>query len=137
MQTLPDLDNRGEIARLVETFYKKVDKDDLLSPIFNGLAKVNWPEHLPKITAFWCQLALGQSGFQGNPAAKHIHFSALQQFTTQHFDRWIALFHATIDADWSGPTATAIKNRAVTIAQIQAQLVGARGWQRPAGGSAE
>ncbi|MDF1836571.1 MAG: group III truncated hemoglobin [Planctomycetota bacterium] len=127
----PDLDNRGEITRLVETFYKQVDKDDVLGPIFNGLAEVDWEEHTPKLTAFWCQLALGQSGFKGNPAAKHIHFSALQQFTTLHFDRWITLFHATIDGAWAGPYATAIKDRAVTIAEIQANLVGARGWQAP------
>jgi hemoglobin len=131
MDPLPDLDNRGEIARLVETFYKKVDKDDLLSPIFNDLAKVDWPEHLPKLTAFWCQLALGQSGFQGNPAAKHVRFSAQQPFTVAHFDRWISLFHTTIDAEWSGPFADSIKDRSVTIAKIQAQLVGARGWTEP------
>lgn len=133
MQSKPDLDNAGEIARLVEFFYAKVNKDSLLSPIFNDLAGVDWPEHLPKLTAFWCQMILGQSGFKGNPAAKHVHFSALKPFTTDHFDRWIALFHGTIDAGWAGPYASSIKTRATTIAQIQAQLVGARGWQAPQG----
>ncbi len=129
---LPDLDNREEIRQLVDTFYRKVDKDNLLGPIFNDLAKVDWEEHTPKLTAFWCQLALGQSCFQGNPAGKHIRFSALEQFTAQHFDRWLSLFHGTIDGSWDGPYATAIKDRAVTIAGIQANLVGARGWQPPA-----
>lgn len=131
MQAQPDLDSPEQIAQLVDAFYKKVNTDDLLSPIFNDLAKVDWPEHLPKLTAFWCQMALGQSGFHGNPAAKHVHFSGLEQFTTAHFDRWISMFHATIDAGWAGPFASGIKARATTIAQIQAQLVGAHGWQPP------
>ncbi len=131
MQARPDLDTPEQIAQLVDTFYAKVNKDDLLSPIFNDLAHVDWAEHLPKLTAFWCQIALGQSGFDGNPAAKHVHFSGLKQFTTAHFTRWISMFHATIDAAWSGPVASCIKERSTTIAQIQSQLVGAQGWQPP------
>ncbi|MCA9001037.1 MAG: hemoglobin-like protein, partial [Planctomycetes bacterium] len=72
-----------------------------------------------------------QSGFQGNPAAKHVHFHALEPFTAAHFDRWIGLFHQTIDAGWAGPMAEAIKDRAVSIAEIQTRLVGVRAWQDP------
>lgn len=36
-----------------------VDGDDLLGPVFNEVAQVNWPEHLAKLTAFWCRALFG------------------------------------------------------------------------------
>lgn len=128
----PDLDRPEAIAQLVPTFYDRVQRDDLLGPIFTEVAQVDWDEHLPKLTAFWCQMVLGIPGFRGSPAAKHVQTARKHPFTLEHFDRWIALFHDTIDRAWHGPKAEEIKNRSVMIARYQAQLVGAGDWSGPA-----
>ncbi len=127
-----DLDTAEAIGQLVPRFYARVAEDDLLGPIFVDVAQVDWETHLPKLTAFWCQMVLGIPGFRGSPAAKHVETARKHPFTTAHFDRWIGLFHDTIDRTWRGPKSDEIKARSVQIARYQAQLVGAGDWQPPA-----
>ncbi|MEZ5204597.1 MAG: group III truncated hemoglobin [Acidimicrobiales bacterium] len=62
-----DLDDEVEIAELVRRFYADVAQDDLLGPIFEDVAHVDWVEHLPKLTAFWCRILLSKPGYEGNP----------------------------------------------------------------------
>ena len=126
-----DLDTPERIAELVPRFYKRVEHDEHLRPIFVDVAQVDWEAHMPKLIAFWCQMVLGIPGFHGNPAGKHVQFSKLHAFEKHHFDRWIGLFHDTIDRSWRGPKAEEIKARSTQIARYQAQLVGAGEWNPP------
>src|SRR3546814_2135590 len=66
-----DLDDESEIAEMVRRFYADVAQDDLLGPMFNDVAQVDWSEHLPKLTAFWSRALLGRSGYAGNPFRAH------------------------------------------------------------------
>ena len=46
--------NREDIHLLVNTFYSKIRKDELLGPIFNShISENQWPHHLMKLTDFW------------------------------------------------------------------------------------
>ncbi len=89
-----DLDTPEEIAELVRRFYADVAQDDLLGPMFNDVAQVDWSEHLPKLTAFWCRALLGMPGYQGNPFRAHLLIHAQSEFTAAHFERWLNLFQA-------------------------------------------
>jgi len=114
---------------LVETFYERVREDDLLGPVFLDQAVVDWGEHLPKLTAFWCQLELGIPGFHGLPTQKHSALSSVRPFRAEQFGRWVALFHDTVDGGWAGPRAESIKSRAEQIAKLQSRIVqGAEPW---------
>lgn len=62
-----DLDSPEEIAEMVRRFYADVTQDDVLGPMFNDVAQVDWSEHLPKLAAFWCRALLDQPGYTGNP----------------------------------------------------------------------
>ena len=42
-----DIENRGDIILLINTFYEKVKRDEVIGYIFNDVAKVNWEKHLP------------------------------------------------------------------------------------------
>ncbi|MFT5290220.1 MAG: hemoglobin [Planctomycetota bacterium] len=119
----PDLDCPDQIEDLVRIFYQRVSEDDLLSPVFVGQAAVDWDEHVPKITAFWCKLELGLPGFNGVPTQKHAALSAVQPFRSEQFARWIWLFHDTVDSGWEGPHVESIKARAVMVARMQSQVV--------------
>jgi len=66
-----DLDTDTEIAEMARRFYADVTQDDLLGPMFNEVARVDWSEHLSKLTAFWCRALLNEPGYQGNPFRAH------------------------------------------------------------------
>ena len=50
---MKDIETIEDIELLVNTFYSKVRKDDVIGFLFNDVAKTNWEEHLPKMYLFW------------------------------------------------------------------------------------
>jgi len=120
-----DLDTDTEIAEMVRRFYADVTQDDLLGPMFNAVARVDWSEHLPKLAAFWCRALLGQPGYQGNPFRAHMLVHERRGFTPAHFERWLTLFHETIELGWTGPNATRAIDLADNVARVHSrQLLG-------------
>jgi len=114
----PDLDDPAEIAELVRRFYRDVAQDDLLGPMFEEIARVDWAEHLPKLTAFWCRALLGMPGYEGNPYRAHLEVHARRAFTAAHFARWLELFEATLDEGWAGPRVEQARAFAHRVAQV-------------------
>lgn len=100
-----DLDTPAEIAEMVRRFYADVAQDDLLGPVFEGVAHVDWSEHLPKLTQFWCRVLLHDGDYEGNPLRAHERIHAQRPFTDDLFARWLSLFHDTVETGWSGPYA--------------------------------
>jgi hemoglobin len=98
---------------LVDTFYERVRKDELLAPIFNERIK-DWGPHLETMYQFWQTLLLDQHTYRGAPFAKHLDL----QIDNRHFDRWITLFHQTVDENFSGMVADEAKFRAIKIAEV-------------------
>ena len=94
-----DLVSPFEIASLVRRFYSRVSSDDLLGPVFNDVAQVDWSEHLPKLTAFWSRVLLDIPGFNGAPMQAHHRIHAQHEFTSEHFHRWLDLFFDTLAND--------------------------------------
>jgi hemoglobin len=120
-----DLDDPSEIAELVRRFYADVAQDDVLGPMFHDVAKVDWSEHLPKLTAFWCRALLSMPGYEGNPYRQHQLVHARRAFTAAHFARWLELFHETLDLGWIGPKVEQAKALAHKVATVHAhQLIG-------------
>lgn len=117
---MTDVQNMEDVKRLVDLFYGKVQQDDLLDPIFNGFAKVDWPQHLPKMYAFWGGMILGEPGYAGRPFPPHVPLPV----TAEHFQRWLGLFHATIDENFAGPNAQRAKAAASSIAHTFAMRLG-------------
>ena len=67
----PDVCSPEAVGDVVRIFYGAVAQDELLGPVFNDVAAVDWAEHLPKLTQFWCRALLGTEGYQGNPFRAH------------------------------------------------------------------
>lgn len=106
-----DITGLSEIRTFVDTFYSKVQKDDLIGPVFNN-AISDWQPHLEKMYLFWNAALFGVPGFKGNPFAKH----APLPIEGKHFERWLLLFNETIDSHFEGEMATDTKNRAGLMA---------------------
>jgi hemoglobin len=92
----------------------------LLAPIFNEVAGVDWPSHLATLYAFWESMLLGTGTYQGAPFPKH----SILPVEKAHFDRWLELFLATADENFSGPKAEEAKGRALSIADTFARRMG-------------
>ena len=110
--SLRDIENETDIRVLVDAFYGRIQADDLLGPIFNDVARVDWSHHLPKMYAFWAGIVLGQPGYRGAPFPPH----TVLPVGREHFARWVELFHTTVDRYFSGEAATRAKNAAASIA---------------------
>lgn len=114
MNNTKEIQSKDEIKELVDSFYDKVNRDPLLSPVFNDFAGVNWEKHLPVMYSFWGSILLGNFTYKGNPFLKHIPLP----IDKTHFDRWLSLFMETIDERFTGEKAEEAKQRAQSIAGI-------------------
>lgn len=128
----PDIAHRADIERLINTFYDKVKDDLVLGPIFNDIAQVDWPKHLPVMYNFWEFLLLGGTQYQGNPIQKHVDLHAVHPLTAEHFDRWLLLFQTSVDELFAGQVADDAKFRAYAIAETwKPKFAGGHGIQLP------
>jgi hemoglobin len=112
-----------QIQKLVSNFYAKVQNDEILGPIFNEIAKVDWEHHLPLLTQFWSSVMLGTKQYSGNPMQKHIELARKTNLAPEHFARWLELFSQEANVCLSEKAAQLIINRASLIASaIQQRL---------------
>lgn len=109
---------------MVQRFYADVAQDDLLGPVFDDVARVDWSEHLPKLTAFWCRALLGRPGYSGNPFRAHSLVHAQRPFTDAHFERWLSLFRDTVELGWVGPLASRALELAENVARVHREHLG-------------
>jgi len=84
------LPTREDIARLVDVFYDKVQRDTVLGPVFNPRVH-DWDEHKATLVRFWVSVALGAREYRGNPMALHRPLP----IDDGHFGRWLGLWRAT------------------------------------------
>ena len=80
------------ISDLVEGFYGRVRKDDLIGPVFESHVR-DWTPHLARMKDFWASVTLESGRFRGNPMLKHIAIGGLEQ---THFDRWLEIWEETV-----------------------------------------
>ena len=109
-----DILSLDDVKLMVNTFYGKVKEDEILGPIFNERIKDRWPEHLEKMYRFWQTILLEEHTYYGAPFPPH----AKLPIGHQHFERWLQLFHKTLDELFSGAKADEAKWRGNKMAQI-------------------
>ena len=79
-----------EISNLVDHFYAKVRRDDLIGPVFNAMID-DWPFHLAKLKDFWSTVMLRTGRYKGDPMMVHLPLP----LDPEHFHRWLTLFAET------------------------------------------
>mgnify|MGYP000264988008 FL=1 len=100
--------NREDIQLLVNTFYSKIRKDELLGPIFNShISENQWPHHLIKLTDFWETNLFGVRKFKGSPTQKHLKVDENLDYRIDalHFGKWLNLWVETINELFTGERA--------------------------------
>lgn len=109
-----DIKNIDDIMLLVDTFYDNIRKDDLLAAIFNDKIEDRWPQHLEKMYKFWQTVLLGEHTYFGSPFVPH----AKLPVDLMHFERWLALFDATVDELFAGEKAERAKWQGQRMAEM-------------------
>ncbi|MFD2569475.1 group III truncated hemoglobin [Spirosoma soli] len=112
------LDSPEAIRFLVNSFYDKVRVDPLIGPVFTDVAQVDWSSHLPKMYAFWETIILGNNTYNGHPFRPHLLVNQKHTLRTEHFERWLQLFYATLAENFTGETADQVRQRATQIAIV-------------------
>ncbi len=128
---LPDLDSRSEIHDLVVAFYREIIFDEVLGPIFDEVAEVDWAVHIPTLIDFWCRVLLGEPGYDGAILAAHQRVHDLHAFRPEHFERWFALWTGTITEGWSGPYADRAIDHAARVAGAMSHRLTGDTWCAP------
>jgi len=83
------------IRKVVDAFYARARRDDIIGPIFNRvIPDPEWPGHLDKIADFWSSMLLGSGRYNGRPMPKHM---AIPELSDIHFMRWLRLFRETVE----------------------------------------
>lgn len=106
-----DITSHEDVEQLVNSFYSKVQADELLAPVFSH---VDWPKHLPIMYSFWTFALLGEIGYKSNMVQKHLALP----LQPEHFARWLTLFNSTVDENFSGAKAEEAKSRAYSMAVV-------------------
>jgi len=102
------------LSELVDLFYGRVRKDDLIGPVFNR-AIDDWPEHLERLQAFWSSVMLTSGRYKGRPLPAHVkHGDSIRQAS---FDRWLELWREATEEVLPPAAAAAMQEKAGRIAE--------------------
>ncbi len=112
-----DLDRREHIEEFIDRFYAQVLQDPQLAPIFLDVAQIDLDVHLPHIKDYWCKLLLGEQGYRRHTMNIHRALHAQRPLERADFERWLALFHDTLDRHYAGPYADKAHRIAAAIAE--------------------
>ncbi|HSQ44202.1 MAG TPA: group III truncated hemoglobin [Ginsengibacter sp.] len=114
MNNTKEIISLDDIKNLVDTFYEKVRKDELIGPIFHARIQDRWPQHLEKMYTFWQTILLEERTYFGAPFPPHANLP----ISHNHFKRWMELFTQTIDDLFTGTIAEEAKWRAGKMAEL-------------------
>jgi len=109
---------RENIKVLVNTFYAKIVKDEIVGPFFiaklgDDMRNEHWVIHLETIVNFWSSLAFGTPKYDGNLFLPHTKLGRLKRET---FEQWLRLFAETLDEVYVEAIALKFKERSRLIA---------------------
>lgn len=114
MENRKNISDFDDIKLLVDSFYEKVQQDDLIGDIFNNVIQDRWPEHLEKMYRFWQTVLLGDHTYFGSPFVPHAELPVEKT----HFDRWMKLFTETVDKYFVGEKAERAKWQGNRMAEM-------------------
>ncbi len=97
-----DINTIDDIRILVDSFYTRAGKDNLLGPIFS---RVDARQQRETLYAYWNEVLFDRLESRQADFPEHIG----EMFSPRHFIRWTTLFLSTIDLLYAGPTAEKAK----------------------------
>lgn len=115
-ETRHDIETRADCERLVRAFYGRALTDPVIGFLFTDVAKLDLEAHLPRIASFWETILLDARSYGGGAFRPHIELNRKVRLTRGHFDRWLFLWHQTVDELFVGERAEVGKAHADRVA---------------------
>lgn len=112
-----DIETRADCERLVRAFYGRALTDPVIGWLFTDVAKLDLEAHVPRLTNFWETILLGAQTYGGGAFRPHLELNFKVQLKHGHFERWLYLWHTTVDELFAGPHAELAKAHAQRVAQ--------------------
>lgn len=112
-----DIESRADCERLVRAFYARALDDPIIGWLFVDIAKIDLEAHVPTITSFWETILLGSQSYSGGAFAPHAALHDKADLRPAHFERWLVLWHTTVDELFAGPRAELAKSHALRVAR--------------------
>jgi hemoglobin len=109
-----DIQSLDDIKLMVNTFYERIQKNEILGPIFEERIGDRWPEHLEKMYRFWQTILLEEHTYNGAPFPPH----AKMPIDESHFIIWVSTFTNTVDDLFEGDVANEAKKRGTLMAAL-------------------
>lgn len=106
---MKDIETYEDILQLTTEFYEKLLIDEQIGHYFKSL---DLKSHLPRVADFWAFILIDQSGYTGNMMDAHAKLALKEP----DFEKWLSLFHQTINQLFTGEKATLAKDRSILIA---------------------
>jgi hemoglobin len=113
-----DIRDRADLVQLLEVFYSKAFKDELIGRFFIEVVPLDLETHIPIIADFWESVIFGSHTYRKNVMEVHQHIHSLSAIKNEHLDRWVLLFTENIDEHFEGQKAILMKQRAASIATL-------------------
>lgn len=110
-----DILDESDIVLLVDSFYKKLLKDEQLKHYF---VKLDLEKHLPVMYKFWGNILFYNGGYAGNPMYVHKKIHEKTPLHKIDFTIWLNLFHETVDEFFVGDNSELAKQRAKSISIV-------------------
>lgn len=114
MKAQQDILSLDDVKNLVDTFYGKIRKNELLGPIFDEHIQDRWPQHLEKMYTFWQTVLLKEHTYFGSPFVPHANLPV----DNIHFNTWVRIFNETVDELFKGDIAEEAKWRGAKMAEM-------------------
>lgn len=125
---MDDIADRADIEEHIVAFYRTAFADPLIGPIFTDVAHLDLERHLPIMADFWETVLFRAGKYRRNALQVHYVLNARHPLDAEHFERWLALWTATLDARFAGPVTERAKLQAGRIAgSLQRRLSGESG----------
>lgn len=115
---MKDIENKEDLYRLVDEFYKKLLSDPSISYIFTDVVKIKLEEHLPILVTFWSQSLFNTGGYFNNLTQIHLDISKKEYLTPELYKIWLNHFNTTVNELFKGSNAEKITTQALSIATI-------------------
>lgn len=115
---MKELKDKSDIKYLVDSFYERVLKDEVIGFYFVEVVVLNFEKHLPVMYDFWESALFHTGSYKGNPMIKHLNLHDRMAIDEKHFDRWLSLWEQTVEENFSGSKAEEAVEKANQIASL-------------------
>ncbi len=111
-----DIRTDADCEALVRGFYGRALRDPVIGFLFTDIAQLDLEAHITRITRFWATVLLGARSYGGGAFRPHLQLHTKAPLRRGHFERWLALWNATVDEMFSGVRAELAKAHADRVA---------------------